>query len=280
MDNQYSGYSMNEREESKKMSMTDFFITALFHPKDYKNLLKQKTGKLIGYLCLLMLLVSVVQYAIPMLGAIAGMGGIKNIFLQQIPDFSFQDGKFFLDKTIKERDDSAGFYYVVDTGVEKYTKDDVPENMMQVMLVSKTNMIVYNNITGVNGMVQDYSFDLYKSITLNNEILADMAPVIYVILFVAFIIMYGFVFAKFLLSALLYGAFMYVMVKALSMHENFDAIYKLALLAQSLGAIVVAVTYCLGSDMLLLAGSAFRMIVTVVFMNRALLIMEMPLRED
>ena len=54
-------------KDNEKMNMADVFVTAMFLPGEYGKLLKLKTGKVVGYLALLMLLISVIQYAIPVL---------------------------------------------------------------------------------------------------------------------------------------------------------------------------------------------------------------------
>ena len=70
--------SVEEQSQKKeeKMNVADCFITAMFLPKDYGRLLHLSVGRLIQFLVLLVLLVSVIRYAIPALGAIAGMGGV------------------------------------------------------------------------------------------------------------------------------------------------------------------------------------------------------------
>lgn len=265
----------NTQQKIESMGIADRFITAMFLPKEYGRLLKLTMGKIVSYLFLLILLISVVQYGIPTLGAIAGMGGIRNIVLNEIPDFSLKDGKLSFGEKIEQQDDDMGVYILVDTSKKKFTKEDVPEEMAEAVLVSQSNILFYNNVSGIGGILQEDTFDNYKALTLSNEILADGAFWIYVILGMAFVGIYVFMFAKYLFAALFYAAIMYLLAKTMMMDLTFGKVYLIALFAQSLGGIVQAVTYCIGSPVLMLTGSAFNMLVTVILMNKALITMKM-----
>ena len=264
-----------EQQETEKMRMSDCFITAMFLPKEYDKLLNLKTGRRIAYLVLLMLLASVIQYAIPTMGAVAGMGGVRNIVLHEIPEFAFQDGKLSFDKRLEHTEESTKSYMLLDTDVEKFTKEDVPRNMSDAILISQTNILVYNSMGGLGGLVQEQTFDSYKPLTITNEAVARQAPLIYIILVLLFVVMYGATFVKYLLLALFFAAVMYVMTRSLMLELTFGKIYQVAVLAQSVGIIVVAITYCIGSPLFILAGNAFHMLVSVMIMNRVLVHKEM-----
>ena len=260
--------------KQEKMRMSDRFITAMFLPKEYGKLLNLKTGRIISYFILLILLVSVIQYAIPALGAIAGMGGVKNIILNEIPEFSLKDGKFSYAEKVEQRDENAGVYFLVDTSVNAFTKEDVPEDVVEAVMVSSTNILVYNSVSGLGGMVQEDTFDRYKELTITNQTVADADIIIYIAMFFAFIILYVMAFIKYLFSGLFYAVVMYLLTKTMLMETGFGTIYKIALFAQSTGAVVVAVTYCINSALFILAGSAFNMLITIIIMNKALLQMK------
>ena len=119
-----------------KFTLIDSLITAMFIPKEYGKLLKLGAGKIVRYVIVVLLLVCTIQYAIPTLGSIAGLGGLKNIIMNEIPEFSLKDGKFHFSEKIEKIDEVAGVGLIVDTTVEEYTREDVPEKMM-VDTVSK-----------------------------------------------------------------------------------------------------------------------------------------------
>ena len=74
-------------------------------------------------------MVTMIRYVIPTLAFVAGMGGMKNIIIQEIPDFYLQDGQFSLDERIEKEDEVNGIYVLCDTEVDKFTKEDIPQGM-------------------------------------------------------------------------------------------------------------------------------------------------------
>ena len=264
--------------EQERMKMSDRFITAMFLPKEYGKLLKLKMGKIVSYFLVLILLVSTIQYAIPTLGAIEGMGGIKNIILNEIPDFSLKDGKFSYDEKVEEQDETAGIYFLVDTSVDKFTKEDIPEDVVEAIIVSNTNILVYNNISGLGGIVQEETFDHYTDFTITNQTVADLSGLIYVTMVFIFIMLCVMLAVEYLFSGLFYAVVMYLLAKTMLMEMDFGTVYKIALFAKSTGAIVMAVTYCINNTLFILAGSSFNMLLTIIIMNKALI--QIKLKQD
>ena len=269
----YTNPETNNQKE--RMSMADRFITAMFTPREYGKLLRLGTGSVIGFLALVIFLISFIQYAIPTLGAVAGMGGIRNIIENQIPQFSLKDGVFTLDEKIEQQDNSTGVYILVDTSKKEFTKDDIPANVVEAIMVSKSNVLLYNEVTGIGKLVQEEKFSNYKDLTISNDTLADASGMFYIMMVVMYVFVYLFVLAKYLFTAIFYAVVMYLLSKTMMMDLTFGKVYKIALFAQTFGTIVMAITYCIGSAILVLTGSAFNMLVTVILMNKAIMTMKM-----
>lgn len=263
------------KNECEKMNIADRFITAMFLPKEYNKLLRLPMGRLIQFLVLLILMVSVIRYAIPALGAIAAAGGVKNIILHEIPDFSLKDGTFTLEEKLEKTDEMNGIYVVVDTSEEKYTKEDVPANMVEAIMISKSNILFYNQVAGIGGMIQETQFGDFKEVTFNNQVLASKAPLIYAALCILFVVLYVFEMIKYLAASLLYAVVMQLLTKAMMAEFTFGEIYKTAIYAQAIGAIVNAIMYCVNVPLLILTGSSFAMLITIVIMNRAFIQIKM-----
>lgn len=271
----YTNPEMDNQNEQERMSMADRFITAMFTPREYGKLLRLRSGSVIGFLVLVSFLISFIQYAIPTLGAVAGMGGIRNIVENQIPQFSLKNGEFTLDEKIEKQDNSVGVYVLVDTSKKKFTKEDIPANVVEAILVSKSNILLYNEVTGVGKLVQEEKFSDYKNLTISNTTLADASAMFYIMMVVVYVFVYLFVLVKYLFTAVFYAIVMYLLSKTMMLDLTFGKVYKIALFAQAFGSIVMAVTYCIGSAILVLTGSAFNMLVTVILMNKAIMTMKM-----
>ncbi|MCM1157769.1 MAG: DUF1189 domain-containing protein [Bacteroidales bacterium] len=270
---EYTNYEpKDEDKQVEKMNMADCFITAMFLPKEYGKLLRISAGRLVGYLALLLLLVSVIQYGIPPLAAITGMGGIKNIILNEIPDFSMKDGVFFFGEKYEKQDEDMGVYIMVDTDTEKFTKEDIPVDAVEAVLVSKSNMLMYNSVAGIGGLIQENVFKRdFKGLEFDNQMIADQSLLIYGFLVFLFIGMYIASAIKYLVMGLFYAIAIYLLAKAIMADMTYGTVYKIALFAQSVGAVILAAAYCIGSVMLILAASTLNMLLTIMLMNRALM---------
>lgn len=258
-------------EKERKLSLIDSMITAMFSPKEYNKLLKLSKGKMVRYVMVVVLLVATIQYAIPGLGAIAGLGGIKGIVMNEMPQFSLKDGKFYLSEKFETRDETAGVYFLIDTSEKEFTRKDVPANMLQAVMISESNMLVYNAIPGLGGLAESESFDVYKDYEITNETIVDMSGLIYIGLFGFFLLLYVASIMEYLICALLYTIFLFLVVKMLMVELTFGDTFKITLFAQTIGFIIEAVTACLGIELLYLAGGFFNIIVTIMLMNRAVL---------
>ncbi|MDE6626185.1 MAG: DUF1189 domain-containing protein [Lachnospiraceae bacterium] len=265
----------DQRIQEKEMNMTDRFITAMFLPKEYEKLLRLSAGKLVGFVALLILLVTVIRYAVPTLGAIAGMGGVKNIIMNEVPDFKLENGVFTLGERLERTDEINGIYMVVDTSVDKYTSEDVPPNMIEAIMVSKSNMLVYNQVAGVSEMMQDSPFSDFQGITLSNKIVAGQSHVIYFCLGIILVMMYFVEVIKYIGAGLFYAILMNLMVRAMMVETTFGEVYKMSLYAQAVGVIVNAVMCCINIPILVLAGGSFSMLITIMIMNRAFMQIKM-----
>ena len=167
------------------------------------------------------------------------------------------------------KSDRRFFHRRADTSVDKFTRDDVDTDMAEVMLISSTNMLMYNNVTGLGGIIEDQQFSQLGDVKFNNESIAGLAPVIYISMLCIFVMLYVFTFVRYLASAFLYAVIMYMISKMLASRVTLGTMYKIALFAQSIGAVVAAVANFIGTPILMMAGSTFAMIVTVLIMNRA-----------
>lgn len=262
--------TMSNNEQKEKLTWIDCMVTAMFSPKEYGKLIRLSGGKIAKYVAVLLLLVCTIQYAIPTLGSIAGLGGMKDIILYEIPQFSLKDGVFYLEEKIEIIDEATGASVIVDTTVDVFTKEDVPANMIQAVLVSKSNMLVYNSVYGME-TTDESKFEDMKDVEISNETVSELSGAIYFLLVCVFVFFYFAAVMEYLIIALVYGGFLYMMVKLIMPELRFGKVYKAGLFAQTIGVLVEAVTYCLGIELLYMAGAIFNVFITVVLMNKAVL---------
>lgn len=275
---------MNDEKDMNKMKLTDRFMIAMFAPGDYGKLLKEKTGRLIGYVAILIFLVTVARYIIPGAATLAGMGGIKGIINRELPEFSLKDGELTIDGKIEKNDEATGIYVLVDTDQESFSKEDIPEdvmdNVIEAVLVSKTNVYVYNEYSEYTGANQDIKFANMGNAELNNKILADMAPLFYVGFVFWVVFLYFTEVCKYLLWGLFFALFMTLYSNVWMHPVGFGKAYKTSMYAQTIGTLVYSVTCGFGNAMFMFAANFFQIILSFSLMRRALIPFGKPPVED
>lgn len=268
-----NNWEKQDEQEKKKEDarMTDRFLIAMLSPKEYGKLLALPTRKVVTYMLCLMILLTIIQAAIPMFGAVAGMGGMKNMITNKIPAFELKDGKFTYDDRIEINDEQAGIYILVDTDEEEFTAADMKKdkNVVETILVSRTNMLVSNYIGDVEAMRQNYLFSDFKDVVMTNETLVSYIPFFYFCMFVGIVFSFFILLVRYLVSALIYAGFIYSIERFILQKEiQFSKTYKVALFAKTIGAIVLAVSICAGGTLLIMAADSFAVFTTIIIMNK------------
>lgn len=262
---------MNKEKGKDALTMADRFMIAMFSPKEYGKILKENTGKLIVFLALLISLFTLVRYVIPGAAMLAGMGGLKGIITREIPNFSLENGEFTVDKRIEKDDEVSGVYVLIDTDVEHFTQEDVPANVLEAVLISKTNLLVFNEYSVYSGKSQEMLFSDIKDSKLNNKILADMAPVIYFFIGIFVIMLYFSELCKYMLWGLFFTIFITLYSNVWMHPVEFKTAFKTSMYAQAIGTLVYSITCGFGNSMFMFAGNFFQIIMSFSIMRRVLI---------
>ena len=220
-------------DSRKKLSLFEMLKVACLKPSEYKNLLQQSVGKLIGYVAILVLLTSFATYGVSMIGFVVGIGGFENLFTNRIPQFQLENGTLTMEHPIEF--EIQGIRFVADASKEEVTKSDLSEEYYSEILISKHNMIMKN-------VLQQYEmkFNQTEGLTLNNEDLVLWIPYIYVTLAFSYAVLYGMSVVEFCFTAMMFilYAFMINLVYQAKMKKG-DLI-KVGIYSSTIGVLLVA----------------------------------------
>lgn len=249
----------------EKISFTEQIRIALSKPLWYKTLFQQSLGKHVCYFLVLIALITVIQFVIPVTAYIQSVGGLRTLVMEGIPDFQLENGVLDVEKPINiER---SGARFIFDTSVEAFTladaeaaAEEMEDAVPVVYMFSRTNIVC--NMTAV-----PFELSSMDMITLNNQELYNMLPTI--------LVMYGVTvfagnIAAYLLSALFFALFGYLMNKTLNLNLKFGQIYVIALYAKSLQMIMEAVLQVAGFAILYYIGSIVGIFITCNYMTRGM----------
>lgn len=217
------------------------YFIACFQPRKYKSLLERRTRSHVGYVILLMIFLLIIDTVIPFGAWMASVGGFQNLFLNRLPAFTLEDGTFDIASPVSF--DIGGVIHVeMDSTVESFTQSDFQEKYQEEILISKTNACIRLGNRG-----SEIKWSSLKNVTLNNQGLTAMIPVLVLLLFIYFLSAFLTKILQYLIIALGFGLICRAGVKSpegkfVSIKESF----LIALYAKTLFAIISSVNICLG----------------------------------
>ena len=253
------------------IKLADRFLIAMFSPKEYGRILKEKQSKLVQFLFVLILLITMVRYLIPTLAMVAGMGGFEKILTKEIPTFSIENGELSIDKRVEQKDEINGVYLLVDTDEKKFSEKDIPDDVIEAVMVSGSNMLVYNKYMATGQKCSEIKFSDWKDFVLNNQVLVNHVGYFYLGIGIMVITMYFVEFAKYLLIGLGYALFMLLYSNLLMRPVSFGKAYKTSMFAQAIGTIVYSITCGIGNAVFIVSGNVFQFMVALFILQRVLL---------
>lgn len=227
--------------EQQKIGILDQFILAVSKPKEYKKLILLKPGKIIVYTLLMAVILTVMNYMIPVAGWLLSYRGFEGFVKNHIPEFTFSGGQLDMEGEIII--EQAGLSrIIVDTSKEEVSKKDLEKDYAQQILVSKNNMLISSMST-----TREIKFDTLKNVSFNKTSLLNLAPIFYLSLAITAVIQFIIILLEYVSSAFLYGlvAMFYKGMSGKQISLG-DAI-KAAIYAKTLAAVFGAFNTVMGS---------------------------------
>lgn len=207
--------------EKTKLNFFQQIKTAVAKPTEYYQLSKVSGGRLTGFVFLFALII-VLFTIVPTSYQLLSAGSISKVLNEDLPDFKMSHGQLNVAERFEKEE---GYNYIlVDTSVEKFTEDDIDSSYDEMILVSKTNIISYQN-----SRIQEIKFSQLGNISFDKSIVNLLVPLIYVVLVLIVIFIYLFTVAGFYLSALLYSLVGLIVSSVSHMNVPYVRIFKVAI---------------------------------------------------
>lgn len=256
----------------ERVSFTEQIRIALSKPTWYKSLFQQSVGQHIGYFVILTLLITVIRCVIPITAYIQSAGGLTYMVYEGLPTFSLQDGELSVDSVVDL--ENAGIRLIIDTSRERFTTEDavsvaegMDDSLPLVYLVSKTN--IANNTSQISFELSSLNWEY------DNDALYHDAPIVLISIGVLFIL---WTVLGYIVSAVFFTFFGFVINKALGLNLKFRQIFLVALYAKSVEIILEAVLEVLGITILYYIGTIVGIFITCSYMTRGMssLVLQSP----
>ena len=101
---------MEEQEENKKVTLLDQLSIAVSSPKNYKQLVKLKTGRLVWFVVIISFLLAFIEFGIDAIFWVGKVGGLRNLITNKIPAFTYHDNKLDMEHDMQLEIGNATLY--------------------------------------------------------------------------------------------------------------------------------------------------------------------------
>lgn len=240
------------------------YFVACFQPSKYGELLKKNVKSQIGYLCLLIIFLIFVEAVIPFTAWDISVGGLENLFLNRIPEFTVENGTMTMENPVAFEINPA-MRVKADPGVEKYENADFEDKYHEEILISKTNILVR-----AGERITNIPLDYFKGSVMNNQSLVELLPAIYFTLVMYFIMAVMIKAVEYLFITAFFAMFCRAGVRTPEGKcVSFKEAFIIAFYARTLFSIVGSVNACMGYVLSSFLELFLSVIVTVALIYRA-----------
>jgi hypothetical protein len=220
---------------TNKMNFFEQIYYAVAKPNQYYQLTKGSNGRATAFVFLFVLILTFINVAVPVIDVFTGSDSIFKIFEEELPYFEMNDGELYVEEPYEVS--SYNTYLLVDTSIERFGEEDVNRNYSQVTLISRTNMIEYQN-----GRIQIVEFSSLQGFNFNNQIINSFKPFIYLIMVLVILLVYVFFVGFYYLTVLIYYLIGLLVSSSNNLILPYQRIFKTAIYGKVTVQLLFAIT--------------------------------------
>ncbi|MDO4941648.1 MAG: DUF1189 family protein [Lachnospiraceae bacterium] len=225
-------------QQTDKIGFLQMFQIAVAKPKEYKKALNVKKRTIIGFVILVALLAVLLGTIVPIVSFSFSIGGPKHFITETLPAFEYKDGIFHIDERVEIVDN--GIRIIADSDVEEFKEDDVEDDTIVEILISKNNMRMKNSIASQQNMNFDFK-DVGKG-TFTNKDLLEYIPLLFLGLVLGAVVVFLATIYRYLISALIFAVCGRSVARAMRKDLSFGKCYVLSLMAKT----SIEIVNCMG----------------------------------
>lgn len=259
---------MEEQEENKKVTLLDQLSIAVSSPKNYKQLVKLKTGRLVWFVVIISFLLAFIEFGIGAIFWVGKVGGLRNLITNKIPAFTYHDNKLDMEHDMQLEIGNATLY--INTENASVDLDSMDSDGVYIAIGSEN--IVMGMVS--DGKGYDYMETPLKYMFLpdgfNNSKLAVLTPVFYMYMVIMFIAVMVASAGRQLLLALIFSIAGNRLARILNTGLSYGKVFTICVYAQTLAVFIMSVNTALGYLLSSFVVWIIALVVSMVFMNKAI----------
>lgn len=230
-----------------------------FIPEKYRQLMNVKTGSMIGFVTLLMLVVTLIDFA---LFGISFKGELGDGF----PDIVIRDGQLHIDKNFLYNSD--GIYVFITDEVDEYSYEEVralANSGYSQILMAGRDKLAYMRYWEYQEIYFSDIADVGEELVIKDWLKENLLPVLYVFIVIVFVVFFIFRVPWYFLCSAIYLLIGMLIASAFGKRLQAGQIFKIAVYSKVpvfMLALLVEVVSLMHSSMPVF----IRIIITIIFM--------------
>lgn len=227
------------------------FRSALFRLKDYRQLMRRRTGRFFAYCAFLCLLTWLTGFALPLGMFWQRQGGVRHFFEANIPEFTIQSGKL----SVPGGYHREGADYYVDINTDASHKIDLNAQETRTLMALKSvvllgdadQLVMKNDSSGIAADLRTIRFQDFQD-GISKETLLSLTGYVKWGLVIAGVIVYAGLLIGFFLLNLVEAVLAALLLRFVGVYTDFGSTYRLTGYARTMSTLIVALLALLGFD--------------------------------
>lgn len=227
------------------------FRSALFRLKDYRQLMRRRTGRFFAYCAFLCLLTWLTGFALPLGMFWQRQGGVRHFFEANIPEFTIQNGKL----SVPGGYHREGADYYVDINTDASHKIDLNAQETRTLMALKSvvllgdadQLVMKNDRGGIAADLRTIQFHDFQD-GISKETLLSLTGYVKWGLIIAGVIIYAGLLIGFFLLNLVEAVLAALLLRFVGVYTDFGSTYRLTGYARTMSTLIVALLALLGFD--------------------------------
>jgi len=236
-----------------------FVFSDAFH-----NLRKQSTGSKIAYSVIISLLTGLLICALYAFTFVSDKELTQH--MNDLPEFYYLDGEFYCEENFEATGTDS--YILIDTSQTQFTQEQAKtalthSNKSEILLISKTNIIIYKSLTGEyqDMKLSDFMGILGIQNLSKQQVLSEYKGFIFKVAMFCSLFVVPYQFAKLFFISLILALIALIINAACNTKENFSTLYWISFYMQS--AFMIILSIC--KPFLTLNGNIYTVVCLILF---------------
>lgn len=223
------------------MTFSEQTLYALTKPEKYKEIIKLKTGRFVLFAIVISLILGIITFVIPTAAEISKFGGLENFFDKRMGEVSCSDGKLYVAHDVDLTLESTYILF----GDTTHILIDTDYSIIPDQLLDKEGFYwaigkeyVRTAYVFNHGIYNDTVYYMNLPDGLNNQMLKDAIPGIYIGFFIMLVVLSLGYFIKYAFFALILSLMVNSINKQLNFGLSNGQVFQTCFYGESLGMLI------------------------------------------